>query len=660
MYAVLRGRSSAWELSVQKSIKPLTLLVGLCFAPFSYAEDIQDEAILVNSTRIAYADTEATYASEIHTRKMIEQSGAQTLVDYLGQHTSVNAAPYYGNRFTPALDMRGYGTEAGFQSIVVTVDGQRLNNIDLAPQLLGAIPLSNIDHIEITKGSGSVMQGDGAMAGTIQIVTRGYNGASIGLSTGSHGMQTLEAAAGIKRETYEISANATNASYGGISEADPTGHKDASTFRSEQARLGIRPLEQLWLNLDLDSSYVDTRYPNPLTLSQFNSNPAQSGGTAYSHQLFTSDRWKLGGEWSFSDQTKLTLSHSREDKRSEFISYASIYDYDYDTTDMAVVHKGNQFDLSTGLQAFNGTRTGNDDTGQTKKNNQAYFVQGAYHMGDTTLSAGFRNEHVQYDHRAPTGGNQLSKNVSLNAWDLGLNQRLDGKYSLFANLNSAFQAPDIDRFFKFVSGFSGPMMFNGFIEPAKAKTLTLGLNRVAPGNRFKLSVFRTNLDNEIYLDPFSYTNTNIDQSHKYGLEIQQYWKASSQLALNANYSYIRAYIDREGQNSGAYNGKELPGVPHHNLNLSGTYAFTDRAELTVSQVWRSSSYAIGDFANDQTQRQAAFNSTNAAFRYRQGTMEYFAAVQNLLNHRNGLWTANDSIYPVNFTRTATIGLKAKF
>ena len=85
--------------------------------------------------------------------------------------------------------MRGYGSENGFQNIVITVDGQRLNNIDLSPQLIGAIPLGNIERIEISKGSGSVVYGDGAMAGAIQIYTKNKTGVTVSSSLGNFGQK---------------------------------------------------------------------------------------------------------------------------------------------------------------------------------------------------------------------------------------------------------------------------------------------------------------------------------------------------------------------------------------------------------------------------------------------------------------------------------------
>jgi len=633
-----------------------TASLGLLVTAYTHAQSTELETIKVTATRVAYAEADATYASEVHTRTMIDRSGAQTLFDYLAQHSSVNVAPNFGNRFTPMLDMRGYGSENGYQNIAISLDGQRLNNIDMVPQLLGAIPLSAIDRIEITKGSGSVLNGDGAMAGAIQIHTRPYSGVSVGAYTGTDGALGMNAAAGTQGENYSISASTDHSKHGGYSQADISSHKDSSEIRNERVALKVRPLRDLWLNVDVSSTYIDTRYPNALSQSQFDTDPSQAGPAKYTHQQFTTDQWRLGGEWSLNESTKLTYAHRREDKHSEFVGTFKA-NYDIEGNDLALVHTGDAFDLTAGFQNTNGTR--NNGTDQTKKNNRAYFVQGTYRLDSTTLSAGFRNETVRYENAHFADGGQLAKDVDLKAWDLGINQRLDSRYSVFANLNSAFQAPDVDRFFT-STFWGGPAIFNGFVEPAKVRTLTAGLHRAAPGNRFKLALFRSNLKNEIYYDPFNFINTNIDKSHKYGLEVQQFWQATPQLSLNANYAYTRSIIDSENQGNGAFDGKELPGVPHHSVALSGTYAFTERSELTISQNWRSSSYAIGDFANNRSQRQAAYNLTNLTYRYRLQGWELFATVQNLFDHKNGIWTRDNNIYPINFSRSVLVGFKASF
>ena len=87
--------------------------------------------------------------------------------------------------------MRGFGITEGYKNLVITLNGRRLNTIESNPQALGTIPINNIDRIEITKGSGSIMFGDGAQAGTIQLYTRDTTERPpLETSAGNYGQQT--------------------------------------------------------------------------------------------------------------------------------------------------------------------------------------------------------------------------------------------------------------------------------------------------------------------------------------------------------------------------------------------------------------------------------------------------------------------------------------
>jgi iron complex outermembrane receptor protein len=643
----------------------LSLISLAILAPAASAEETslyQGNEIIVTATRFATPDVAAPYASEVHTRDMIEQSGAPDLFDYLSKHTSVNVLPSYGNPYTPKMDIRGYGIGDGYQNIVVTLDGRRLNNIDGVPQLTGAIPLADIERIEITKGSGSVMFGDGATAGSIQIYTRPHKGVSLQASTGNDGALDGTVSAGAASKHFSVSTTAAYASRDGHSAADKTGHRDESSNQTLRGTLEARPSDALKLHLDGASTRIDLRYPANLTLAQFNADPTQSAGKTYTHQQLESDLWRLGGEFELSSDLKLIASHSQEDKLSRYLPSNWTSHYDYLSDDLAVHYQGQALDVTAGVQVFDGTRISSDN--HTSKKNTGWYVQGQYRLEQYTLSAGARTEKAEYAY-SPSVGNRLQADHSLDAWDIGINRRFDDRLSVFANYNRAFQLPDIDRFFTSFDQngtYIGPQ-FNGFISPAESRTLNLGMNLVTQANRLKLTVFRTSLDNEIYYfstGPWSGANTNLDKSHKYGLELQNSHRFSTQLTTMLNYTYTRAIIDSENEGGGAYNGKDLPGVPRHGANLGIAYALSERSSLNLAHAWRSSAYAANDFANNFSQKQAPYQSTDMAYRYKLKNVEYFAAVDNIFTHKNGMWVSDNVIYPLNFTRNWRIGFKADF
>lgn len=629
-----------------------TLATAICLAFAAHAEETSSEVITVSATRVTTADVDATYASEVHTRKNIDQSGAATLYDYLAQHTSLTVAPSYGNKQTPQIGMRGYGSENGYQNVVITVDGKRVNNIDQVPVVLGALPLADIDRIEITKGSGSVLFGDGATAGSIQIYTRQHKGVTVETSAGNHGALNATVSAGAATDRVAISATAEQTNGRGFSEADPSGKKDSLQNDTWRVGLNATPTDALKLRFDAANTRIDSRFPNPLSLDQFNGNPAQNGGKDYNRWQLFSEQWGVGADLWLSDQIKLSADHSRQNKRSIYTGWLS--DYDYTSDEIALHYRGEKLNIVTGYQLFDGIRDASGS--QTTKKNSAWYAQGQYRFGDATVSAGTRSETVDYRY-APSAGASRNGSHDLSSWDIGVNQRIDPALSVFGNINRSFQAPDIDRFFDWGG------TFNGFIKPAEVTTVNVGINHVTSNNRLKLTLFRANLKDEIYYyksGPWSGINTNIDKSHKHGLEIQDHWTLSDSISASLNYTLTKAIIDSENEGGGAYNGKDLPGVSRHTLNLGANYRLNDRSSINLMQTWRSSAWAAEDFNNNGAQKQKAYASTNLAFRHRLKDVELFATVENLFNRANGYWIRDDAIYPMEFTRNWRIGVRTSF
>ncbi|MEW7977806.1 MAG: TonB-dependent receptor [Candidatus Sedimenticola endophacoides] len=630
---------------------PLAALCAVLSVSVQAEERASLAPILVTASHQTHRDVDAPYASEVHTAQRIRASGATTLYDYLDKQTSLSVANYFGNRFTPLVDMRGFGSGTGFQNIVISLNGRRLNNIDSAPQLLGAIPLASIERIEITKGGGSVAHGDGATAGTIQIHTAPERRAEAALSVGNFGVRQRDLLLGGGGERFDFSLTASDYRQGGFADADIAGRRDTADGDSRAARLVLYPTDWLELALGLDSSRIDTFYPGPLSAAEFAADPAQNSGNAYTDQAFDTDTWSFDLGADLGPELRLDWGHSREDKRSHFTTgWISIYDYDYTSDRLSLGYTRDGLSLSAGLDQFDGVRIGSSS--RTSKRNRGLFIEADYRLGDTRYSAGARRERVKYRYRPSIGSTQAGSH-ELSAWNLGLNHRIDERLSLFGNLNTAFQAPDIDRFFLWGGAF------NAFIDPARATTLNVGANLTLPEDKLQVTLFHTRMRDEIYMDPVTYSNTNIDRSHKYGLELQETHRFSDTLSARLNYNYTRAIIDREQSGAGAYDGKDLPGISRHSVNLGLDYQAGPRSRISLSHTYRSGSYASEDFANRFSQRQPAYHSTDLAYRYRLDEhFELTARVENLFEEPYGIWVRDDVIYPVSFTRNWSLGIRA--
>ena len=635
----------------------LALAVALLPASTLYvAADTNEDALKLSDTvitgnRIAQEDIRATYASEVHNAADIKNSAAINLYDYLGRFSSVNVMPNYGNPYQQALDMRGYGIGDGYQNIVVTINGRRLNNIDMQPQLLSSIPLSSIERIEIIKGSGSVAQGDGAMAGIINIVTKDQTGVDISIAAGSDGYSTSNISAGLSEELFAIQFLADNSKSDGLRKKDASGKTDESDADNLSATLKVFPVDGLELRVGKDRTRIDTIYGSSLSKKDFNKNPSQSAGKSYLEQEFRTDTNRLGGSYQVNELLSFNIDHAVEKKESKYAGSAPSK-YDYRSTDFSSQLAIDNLTLTAGAQLFDGERKSSDST--TNKDNLGVYLQGIYGLGKTTLSAGTRHEKVKYKHK---GSSKLKADHSLDAWDIGINHQYNQKLSVFANLNQAFQAPDIDRF------FTGSA-FNSFIKPAKSKTLNIGLNHVTERNKLKVTGFYSKLENEIYYystgNWLTSYNTNIDKSYKYGLEMQDSFQATPELLARVNYAWARAKIDKEDDGNGAYNGKKLPGVSEHSITAGVDYKVVKDGTLSLTQNWRSRAYAANDFENNFDQKQKAYNTTDFGYAHKIDKFTLFAQVNNVFDKKNGLWIRDNEIYPVNFTRVWYAGVRASF
>lgn len=622
---------------------------------------------VITGNRLAQEDFVAPYASEVHNYEDIDKSGAINLYDYLGRFSSVNVMPDSGNPYQQKIDMRGYGIGDGYQNIVVTLNGRRLNNIDMQPQLLSSIPLASIERIEIIKGSGSVAHGDGAMAGVINIVTRDLHGVDLSIASGSHSYGQGSIAAGVKQDLFAVQVLADKSQSDGQRKKDVNGKKADSDAENLSIDLKFFPAEGLELRLGKDRTRINTRYGSPLTKQEFNKKPSQAGEPTwapgqlneYTMLELKTDTNRLGASYEVNELLSFNLDHSNEKKDSNNKNFLMHDKYQYRTTDLSSTLSLGQLTLSSGIQLFDGELKDAAKKAKTTKDNLGYFLQGQYSLGSTSISSGLRYEKVKYKHN--NTDENFRKKHSLNAWDIGINHQHSESLSIFANIGQGFQAPDIDRLYPYDFSNMPARNYNQNIKPAKSKNLNLGITHINDRNQLKVTTFYSRLRNEIYYSAAPvWINTNIDKSHKYGLEIQDRYQFNDQLAGRINYAWTVAKIDREDEGNGKYNGKKLPGVSAHSITAGLDYNVLKDGTLSLTQNWRSRAYAAEDFENNFKQKQKAYNTTDLGYSHKIEQFTLFAQVNNLFNKKNGLLVRDDAIYPVNFTRTWYAGVKASF
>ena len=620
-------------------------------------------------------DVSAPFASEIYTLDDIKNSKSNNIYDFLTQNTSLSLAPSSGNRFSQKISARGYGLTVGSANLVVTVNGRRLNNIDMSGPEINTININDIEKIEITKGSGSVIYGDSAMAGAIHIFTKKNLENKISTSVGNYGLMQTAASVGVSGEKIDLNISIDNLKHGGYSVVDPQGNKD----KGEQAKsnINVRYVTDGGTEFELtyDINDLENRYSNWLTKAQFDANPAQnSTGRVYTVSDKKSDTLTYKVRRQLTDNLTLSRSSSILNKETITKSYDSTwgaeditnygkpskYQYDSNSADYILTYKNNNLKIDSGYSSFDGSRTQPtapnswDILNTSTKNNTGLFTRAQYSQNDTTYSIGARSEKIYYEYKRTTTGVKLSSKHNEEAYDIGFNTKLNPQTNIFSNYNQAFQAPLVDRFFK-ANG-----TFNGFMSPSSSKTINLGLNYLTNKSKTKVTLYRSNIKNEMYLNS-DFENSNLDESHKQGFELQNSFVVNPKWSTSVNYAFTNAKIDKEADDAGALNGKTNPMTSKHNISASVYYSISDNAKMTLTQKYRSSAFAEEDYTNTATQKQKAYNSTDFNFSYSPNEeLEFNFDVENLFENSYGTLLRADVIYPGNFTRNINASLSYKF
>ena len=652
--------------------------VAALFASSSAFGVIGPIKITLNPTELSSnyfneVDTLAPFSSEVYTSEDIKASKSSSIYDFLTQSTSLTLAPSSGNRFSQSIAARGYGLTNGYQNIVVTLNGRRLNNIDMQTSNIGGININNVEKIEITKGSGSVIYGDNAMAGAIHIYTSMNDEIETSTSIGNYGLQDRSISFGTQEGNFNINASIDSLDHGGYGSNDSIGNKDKGEQSNGNLGVGYTFGNGTNVQIDYSKNYVNNKYPFSVTKAEFDADPGFDYDGKARNQREAS-AWNKGLKITtpIGDNLEITFDTSKVKKYSQTRSGTatgygawSRSDYDYSNNDLIVSFKKGNLKIDSGIKSSKAFRKGSSNT--LTKDNMGIFSQLQLTRNNTLFSIGVRKETVDHKYQ-PNSGTGDIKETKFNAFDIGFNSKLSETTSIFSNYNQAFQAPDVDRYFKWNASYTG-LVYDGNLKAPTSKTFNIGINHLTDNSKTKATLFRANLKNEIYLCKQASAsecglygdNTNLDKSHKYGLELQNKYNVNSKLSTNVNYAYTVAKIDSEDKGSGAFNGKTHPMTSKHNISVSAMFSLNDKANMTLTQKYRSKGFASEDFSNTFTQKQMAYNSTDFNFSYTTDKeLELNFDVENLFDNSYGTVLRDDVIYPANFTRNIKLSISRKF
>jgi len=123
------------------------------------------EQTVVTATRRKYILKDVPITTELITSKEFSETGALTVDEALSSHIGVDISDDLSGK---GISLRGVDPSR----VLILLDGERVIGRVRGSLDIGQLPLSNVDRIEIVKGTGSTLYGSDAIGGVVNVITK--------------------------------------------------------------------------------------------------------------------------------------------------------------------------------------------------------------------------------------------------------------------------------------------------------------------------------------------------------------------------------------------------------------------------------------------------------------------------------------------------------
>ncbi|WP_127717753.1 TonB-dependent siderophore receptor [Halobacteriovorax sp. HLS] len=506
------------------------------FALMSSFSVFGKQSVTVTAEKIERSYDETTSNVQVIDLEEIEKSQTTNLADLIEKKSGlfVNSNGSYGK--STSLFLRG--ADSSFTLIVI--DGVEYNDKSSVGggSVLDHIDLSNVEKVEILKGSQSVLYGSDAMAGVINITTKNPKGTKEALGSVSYGSfknkrASFSARNSGKRVDYSMGLSFQDVE--GISSynedrvimAEKDGYNNLTA--SFKATTSISTKDELSLSIrsvkaesDFDASTADKL--------DYVGRDAQTISSLFY-------KYKATKVW----EPKLKVSHNKSDRLSNSFSLSRL------VSKVNKVELENPFVLSKALTLLNGFEYEKTKASIGTIDNKKNFES----------VAGYLDAHGKFQKLSLHGGVRWTNESTYSyrvVWKIGASYPVFKKTDLKINASTGFKSPSL---YQLYSNFG-----NTALSPTQSESFDLSITQFILSSKFELTYFNDNYDNIIDFDSVSNRYENISKADIEGFELNYFgesrsfdWKVGTTLLSAIN-------------NSTGKEGQYLPRRPRQKYNAS--------------------------------------------------------------------------------------------
>ncbi len=519
------------------------VLLAFAGGPYqSFAlEEIVTETMIVSAARIPVAENMASSAITILTRADIENSPATFLGDLLRSVPGLSIASSGTTGSQQQIRMRG----AEANQLLVLIDGVRINDPAFGDEVqFETLSLNDIERIEIVRGPQSAIWGSDAIAGVINIITRGGSDGTKPLSVfargGSFGRINLGGSAGYGGTAGFFRFSTSWLEESGSNVARSGTESDGYENLTLSSRFGLYPGSSLrlegsfrYLNTDNQFDAVDFAGTGLPVDADRNTKTEKLYGSLRANLELLNGRVKQDLLLSYADTNIKNFADGTDNGSTFSESFALRYNL------TLIPVAGHNFTIGIDHETIDFRQKGEASFFGDPNQNQEISSSGYVidYVGALTRTFSLLAS-VRYD------TNSDFSNVT--TWRMGVNVALnDGRTRFFGNAGRAQKKPTFTERFGF---FPGTFIGNPSLRPETSFGYDVGLEHRFDQHGMTLEViyFSARLDNEIsgfVFDPttFLFTAANLTEtSHREGVEIMGSIVLAEHLILAGNYTYLRS------------------------------------------------------------------------------------------------------------------------
>ena len=436
----------------------------------SVDQNLELDEVVVTATRMGLPLKSIPQKVEIISKQKIQEIPAENAAELLKRATNLDIIQYPGA--SAQVGMRGFSPTAHSRSYtIVLIDGLPSGTSNLA-----TLPTSFIERIEVVKGPYSVLYGTDAMGGVINIITKKathQKTAQVTLKGGSFGTSSIEAnASGMLSDKVGVVIGFSNQ----MQEKDyRIGANNLLKVNDvEKSILDEKSYRDVYPNTTYQQSqlfgklnYAVNKQWNVAVSSFYNmAYDVKTPGNYFTQLAAKKDinRLNLFGEISHTSQNnKLIIApyysneknsnfQSNDNTITNFISFRdNVSEYGVRANN---THNFNDLKLLTGIDfdVLDYKSDRNSDKGTEaspyKPNNRnqrlSAFAQLNYEIGDLSINAGARANHIKYQ---IFKHDSLNNSASSNTYfyfipSVGLKYNLPKGFNIHASAGKAFSIPD--------------------------------------------------------------------------------------------------------------------------------------------------------------------------------------------------------------------------